>query len=199
MKNIILGEDGRYRWVYELPMLKNPVILMTVWRVLLISGLILAGFGLIMIAFEGFDPEAIKGLGLSLIIALSVLMLLAIPAYIIVAKTYDYGYTVLFEMDETGITHRIYDKKFKKAQVLSWLATAVGRVGNNLTTMGSGMMASERDTLSTDFASVRKIVPSRRLNLIRLEALFSHNQIYAEDEDFDFILDYLREHCPQAK
>ena len=48
MKNIILGEDGKYRWVYELPMLKNPVILMTVWRVLLISGLILAGFGLIM-------------------------------------------------------------------------------------------------------------------------------------------------------
>ena len=36
-ENVYLCPDGVYRWVYEFPMLKNPAILFTVWRVLLMS------------------------------------------------------------------------------------------------------------------------------------------------------------------
>ena len=36
-ENIILCHDGSYRWIYEFHMLKNPVLLMTVLKVLLLS------------------------------------------------------------------------------------------------------------------------------------------------------------------
>jgi hypothetical protein len=36
-ENIYLCPDGAYRWVYEFDMIKNPTILITVWKVLLMS------------------------------------------------------------------------------------------------------------------------------------------------------------------
>ena len=35
--HVVQGKDGVYRWVYEVPMLKNLSILFTVWKVLGIS------------------------------------------------------------------------------------------------------------------------------------------------------------------
>ena len=33
MKNIMLGDDGIYRWHYEVNMYKNPSILLVLWRI----------------------------------------------------------------------------------------------------------------------------------------------------------------------
>ena len=47
-ENIRLCPDGKYRWVYEVEMLKNPTILFTVFKVLLLSfGIVLAFLGVI--------------------------------------------------------------------------------------------------------------------------------------------------------
>mgnify|MGYP007070339844 CR=1 FL=1 len=43
-ENIYLCTDGRYRWVYEYQMLKNPTVLITVLKVFLLSFGIVAGF-----------------------------------------------------------------------------------------------------------------------------------------------------------
>lgn len=37
MNRVKLYPDGKYRWVYEVPMLKNPTILIDVFKVLGIS------------------------------------------------------------------------------------------------------------------------------------------------------------------
>lgn len=36
-ENIYLCPDGKYRWYYEFPMMKNPTLLFTIWKVLGIS------------------------------------------------------------------------------------------------------------------------------------------------------------------
>ncbi|MBQ9614086.1 MAG: hypothetical protein IJV14_16465 [Lachnospiraceae bacterium] len=41
-ENIYLCPDGKYRWTYELQMLKNPTILITILKVILLS------FGIVM-------------------------------------------------------------------------------------------------------------------------------------------------------
>ena len=51
----------------------------------------------------------------------------------------------------------------------------------------------------TDFSSVRKVKAYPRRGLIKVNQLLSHNQVYAEREDFDFVLDYIRSRCPDPK
>ncbi len=57
---IKLCEDGKYRWIYELSMLKNPVILLTVWKIV---ALVFGGIGLfdLLISLKDIirrgDPE----------------------------------------------------------------------------------------------------------------------------------------------
>lgn len=36
-------------------------------------------------------------------------------------------------------------------------------------------------------------------NLIKVNQLLDRNQVYVPDEDYDFVLSFLRDHCPGAK
>ena len=52
--SIYLCRDGQYRWVYEMPMLKNPTILFTVWKVL---GIAFAAVFLLMQLMNLFEDN----------------------------------------------------------------------------------------------------------------------------------------------
>ncbi|MCR5018366.1 MAG: hypothetical protein K6A64_06175 [Bacteroidales bacterium] len=55
-------------------------------------------------------------------------------------------------------------------------------------------IAASRTKSTTELAMVR-----RHFNLIKVNQLLSHNQVYVPAEDFDLVLNFLREHCPIAK
>lgn len=38
-----------------------------------------------------------------------------------------------------------------------------------------------------------------KLYTIKLDALLNHNQIYAEPEDYEFVLDYISKRIPKSK
>ncbi len=78
---IYLCQDGKYRWVYEMPMLKNPTILYTVWKVLGISfGAVFLLFQIINLFEDNFSVE-------SLLSSLKVFGLLAL-AFLIISFYY---------------------------------------------------------------------------------------------------------------
>ena len=52
---VTLYPDGKYRWVYEVPMLKNPSILFDVYWVLGISFGLVWLFNVLLIGCEDFD------------------------------------------------------------------------------------------------------------------------------------------------
>ena len=52
-KEVRLCADGKYRWVYEMHLLKNPTIFLTTLKVMLISIGIVGLFMLAITAFEG--------------------------------------------------------------------------------------------------------------------------------------------------
>ena len=52
-KEVRLCNDGKYRWVYEMNLLKNPTIFLTVLKVMLISVGIVGLFMLLIAAFQG--------------------------------------------------------------------------------------------------------------------------------------------------
>ena len=195
-ENIVLCPDGVYRWVYEFPMLKNPVLLVTVWKVLLVScGICLVLVGIPLAITDGL--QALKGIVTGFAGAAVVLGVLSIAGYLLLAAIYGWKYMVLFEMDETQVRHIQMKKQFEKAQALGWLTAMAGLVAGSMGAAGAGLLGATRDTFTSEFAKVKKVKANKALHTIWVNHLLERNQIYAEDADFDFVLQYILERVPK--
>lgn len=194
---LIKEDDNKYRWVYEQPMLKSFFLLFEVWRVLFIAAAILALFLIIINLFSGNSLDGILySIGMAALVG-GIMVVLSIPSYYIVTKANNNKYTVLFEMDENGVDHT--QIKTEAAKALEALTIMVGTAARNRTTVGSGILSAAGGSLYSDFSKVRKIKCMPEKNTIMLNGRFIRNQVYAEDEDFDFVSNFIIEHCPDAK
>ncbi len=194
------AESEGLRWVYEMNMWKNPVILFTVYKVLGISVLIVAVFLLVLFLLGGDSMEkALETVGTFALYAGAILLVLVIPAYILISVVNGGKYCVFFEMDEVGVNHIQMQKQFKKNQILSALGIVMGSIAGSPTTAGANLLAMSKKNTYTDFSSVRNIRIKRNLNTIYLNAKTNFNQIYAADDQFDAISEYIVRHCPKAK
>ena len=192
---VVYCQDGKYRWIYEQPMMKSLFLLMEVWRVLLIAALIPFVI-LLIVSKEPFGERLLNAL-LTLAIPLGILLVLSLPAYLIVTRANNGKYTVLFEMDEQWISHT--QIKTEKARALEVLTMFAGAAAHSPTTAGIGMLNASGGSLTCRLEKVRSIKGTRRKNLIRVNTLLKRNQVYVTDSDFDFVFGYLKDHCPNAK
>lgn len=194
-----LCKDGKYRWKYELNMLKNPIIAITVFKVFFY--IILAGFlifGTFLYAIHGNWAGLLE----MALVTLQVLILfvgLTILGMLIVVIYFKAKYIVLFEMDENEIKHEVEPMQFKKAQKFAAVTAVAGAAGGSLTAAGAGMLAASHNASTSPFAYVRRIRPIRWLNTIKVNQLLNHNQIYVPKEDFDFVYEFIKSHCPKVK
>ena len=193
MEDIKLCSDGKYRWIYEFKMLKNPVILLTIWKMFLY---ILLGmwvvFGLFRLRYDSF-PEAMKNQLLDLSLPAAILLVLSVVAYLILAGIYGWTYCVLFEMDNEGIRHVQMEKQVKKAEALSFITVMMGIAANNPTAIGAGILSSSKSESYSEFSKVKKVKYLPALNTIKLSSPFNHNQIYADGENYQFVKKYIEE------
>lgn len=193
-KDIQLCADGKYRWVYELNMLTNPIIFWTVLKVLGGVWLFLYVFMLIFGDFATFwEAFRIFAYVMAGIVALSLM------GYLVVAGMYKGKYVVLFEMDEDGISHTQMPRQYKKAQVLSAFTVLAGLASGKPSTVGAGILAATKNSSTSVFENVRKVKARRRLHVIKVNQLLNKNQVYVPDEDFDFVYDFIKSRCPHAK
>ncbi len=193
-KDIQLCADGKYRWVYELNMLTNPIIFWTVLKVLGGVWLFLYVFMLIFGDFATFwEAFRIFAYVMAGIVALSLM------GYLVVAAMYKGKYVVLFEMDEDGISHTQMPRQYKKAQVLSAFTVLAGLASGKPSTVGAGILAATKNSSTSVFENVRKVKARRRLHVIKVNQLLNKNQVYVPDEDFDFVYDFIKSRCPHAK
>ena len=200
-ENIYLCPDGKYRWTYELNMIKNPIVLFTIWKIFGILILIMLALSFLIELFDGdikswftdflFTP--------GILIVPGIMLVLSIIAYLIVSGMYGWKYMVLFEMDEEGVIHNQMPKQFEKAQALSWLTFMAGAVTGNYTTMGSGLLASAKSRSVSSFENVKKVIRKKGFNAIKVNELLEKNQVYASEEDYEFVWEYIVKRCPNAK
>ena len=61
---------------------------------------------------------------------------------------------------------------------------------------GAGFLGATRNSLRSDFAKVRRVKVLRRWNTVKLNQPLAKNQVYAQPEDMDFVLDYIRARLP---
>lgn len=196
---IQLCQDGKYRWIYEMHMMKNPVIFFTVLKIfgwiIFIGWLIMSIFDLV----DGNGFESILNTGKVMLLIFLGFIVLTFLGYTITAAINGWKYVVLFEMDDNGLLHRQMKEQVKKAKAIGWLTVLAGAAAGNLTTVGIGINAATKTSSSSNFASVRSVKPLRRWNTIKVNEPLSKNQVYVEKEDFDFVYNYIMARCPKVK
>jgi len=87
----------------------------------------------------------------------------------------------------------------KKAKVLGALTALVGAAAGKPGVIGTGILSASRSKSTSVLANVARLVPCRRLHLIKVNQLLNKNRVFVPDEDFDFVYDFLCQHCPKAK
>ena len=178
-------------------MLKNPTIFFTVLKVMMISVGIVWLFGLVIgLGDMSLDYflfwTKLSGIMLGIFVVLTIIGVLITAA--VLGK-----YVVLFEMDENEVTHIQMPRQVKKAEVIGFITVLVGAMAKNPTTMGTGMLAASKTKSTSVFANVRRVKARRRFNLIKVNQLLDKNQVYVADEDFDFVYNFIKSRCINAK
>jgi hypothetical protein len=171
-----------------------------VYKVLGISFGIVWLFNVLIISCEdGMSLSSIWGITSGFLILMAVFAVIGYVAYIIVAWTYGWKYVVLFEMDEREVKHQQMPRQVKKAKVLGALTALAGAAAGRPSVVGTGYLASTRFSSTSVLANVARLIPCRRMNLIKVNQLLNKNRIYVPEEDFDFVYDFLCQHCTKAK
>lgn len=197
-------EDGKYRWTYALNMYRNPAILVVVLKIIGVLFSIPLLIDLIRTAVNGDWANAWgdniwdSSLKIWLVVYI-VFIVISLLAYLIVAWMYGGKYIVHFTMDEKVLVHETEPAQARKARKLGMATVIVGAAARRPSTVGAGVLAAARTTSTSTLASVRRIIPRRRYNLIKVNQLLERNQVYVPDEDYDFVLNFLREHCPGVR
>ena len=198
-KDVLLCNDGKYRWVYEMNMLTNPTIFLTVFKIFF--WIILAGwlvFGLFLYLIHG-DVAGFLAMGKAMLVALGVMAVLTALGVLGVAALYGGKYVVLFEMDETEVKHIQMPRQVRKAEVVGLITALVGLAAKRPTTAGAGLLSAGKSSTTSVFEQVHRVVPRRSLHLIKVNQLLNKNQIYVSDEDFDFVYEFIKSRCKNAK
>ena len=196
---VSLCEDGKYRWTYPLDMLKNPSILfvlLKIFGILLSIPLLIALFS----ASANNDWQKIwDGFIKIWLIVMVVFFVIILISYLIVVWMNGGKYVVNFTMDEKRLIHEQVPVQYERARKVGILAAIVGIFAKRPVAAGAGALAASRNTSVSVFDKVRRVKPRRGQNLIKVNQSLERNQVYVPDEDFDFVLDFIRKHCPNAK
>lgn len=186
---------GTLYWIHEVNLYRSWSILFLVGKIFFFIWLALALFLIGLGAFEDGLGEALSNMGLPMLWVLLFLAVLITFSYYLYALAMGGRYSVLFRMDEKGVSHTQLPRQFKRAQTLGVLAAAAGLLTGNFDAAGAGMLSASRSTMVTHFRKVNAIKPKPRQQTIKLRSGLMHNQVYTAPEDFGYVLGFIREHA----
>lgn len=197
-KNIVLCEDGVYRWTYRLNMWKNPAILITAWKVFFLGGMFPVLLVTILELFEQGFGDAVRVFVPMFFGMIGVVTALMLVAYPIVALMNGGVYQVVFELDDKGVRHIQLDKQFKKNQVMAMITVLAGVAAASPGVAGAGLLSGSKQSSYSDFKKVKKVIVKPKRHVIYVNESLEHNQVYVDKEDFEQVKAYIVQHCKDA-
>lgn len=197
-EGIFRDDSGTYHWVYHLDMLRNPVLLLVLLKIMLYicGGIGLAIFLLTWLNHNTF-AEAAKGFAIVFFGIGGFLALITCFSYWIVIKMHGGSYMVEHLMTEDRIEHLQTQEEREQSRKLEAFVFVLGMLSDDPGAMGLAMGAQEE--MTSRYADVKKIAAARKHDLIKVNNVLQHNHIYAYPHQYEFVWSYLTEHCPGAK
>ena len=192
--------DGKYRWIYEMSLFKNPTIFFLIWKIFFF---IIVGIFALMIIIDvssqsgNFSDGFLGNLKIMGYILLGMTALVGI-SYLIYAAIMGGKYIVEFEMDDDGVRHTQSASQAKKARRIGQFTALTGAAAGNPGTVAAGLGA-QRTEMYSKFSAVKRVKPYPKRNLIKVNGTLNHNQVYAAPEDFEFVKNFIISHCENLK
>ncbi len=195
---VVMDGDGILRWVYEMNMWKNPTLVITIWKVLMLAALVPALLVFFLNLGDGIGSAFLAFFKVIAIVAgiVTALMLLAYP---LVAIINGGKYCVMFEMDDKSVKHIQMQKQFKKNQILAMIVSLTGMMSGNAQTAGAGLLAVSKQSTSSSFEKVKSIRVNEKRHVIYVNENLTKNQVYVDTADFAFISNAIINRCNKAK
>lgn len=197
--DLLRGSDGVWRWTYELSLLSNPTVFITLFKVTILASFVPALLVGGITLFESGLARSLQVMGQVIAIVLGVMLALMTLAYLFITLLYRGKYCVVFEMDDSSITHIQMRKQFHKNQVLAFLTVLAGAAAGNPTAAGAGLLAGSRQSSTSSFPRVTSLVFHPRRHVIYVNEAFKKNQVYAPPSTYETIRKHLIARCPNAK
>ncbi len=202
-ERVHFGKDGAYHWTYRFNLLKNPLILLTLWKILLYVWL---GIELIACVFIALNDGVDEVLDLVIfnpqsLIVPGILLVLSVLGYGVMALMYGGHYQVYFSLDEQGITHEVKSEQQRRVslvmRIITLLITLLAFMTRKPGLIGPALLVRYAQRVS--FEKVRSVKEVRWCHAIKVNELFEHAQVYAHPEDYAWLLFFISSHCPRLK
>jgi len=192
--------DGKYRWTYEVSLFKNFSIFEDLLKVMSLSVGIVYLIMVGVVFLKGFEWDDFFTVSKVFFFLMLFMWVLSLVGYLIWAAMEGGRYAALFEMDEVSVTHSMMKKHIKRKTLIGAIGALAGMAAGSPTLAGAQILGATVTSSTSNFKSVRRIIPVRRSDLIKVNGLFRKNRVWVENpEDYDFVLNYLREHCPRVR
>jgi hypothetical protein len=205
---VTLCPDGKYRWVYEVNLYRNPTILIDLIKAVVYIFLAMYVFFFIYGWIDDWFRikslqdllENLWGMAVPFFWMMLFLVAVCIISYYIGARGSGGVYAAVFEMDGQGVLHAQMSSQVKKQQAVNAIAAMAGLVTDEPGLVASSILSSTFTAWKSDFTKVRKVKPVRRRDLIKVNELLTKNRIFVDaPEDYEFVLDFIRQRCPRVK
>ena len=183
-----LCPDGKYRWTYEVNLYKNPSMFYDLMKVVGISLGFVFAIMIFALISDGIDWDSLMNDLWGFMWVCVGFAVLCLIGYLIWVRISGGRYAALFGMDEESVTHEQMPKTVKVGELIA-------SVGDTNATLATSVHAWK-----TDFKDVRRVIPKPRRHLIKVNELLTKNRVYVDNkEDYEFVLDYIRQRCPRIK
>ena len=177
------GEDGVYRWMYEMDMRENRSILYTVCKILAWICLGLYVMFLVLFGMDtGFRTSTVLIITGFAVAATAALMGLSALVFLLCALIMRGKYRIRYEMGETGM--EMFQSKWRKD--VREARRARGRVPS---------MTEIVSRLS--FTEVRRVKVYPKWNMIDLTLAVGTYQVYVREADFRLVLNHILSRVPE--
>lgn len=188
-EGIVYGTDGKLRWAYEFDQRKKPTVLVSLlWKYMWIFAAVGVLAALVQVGADGM--QALTG---ALLVLLGAIVAgAAVAAVLFGVHLLQNGPVVclLFTLDEQAISCRQVKGKTDKEKVTRAFAEWVG--GQSQPSLRvCGMRTAQ-------LAGVKELAVCPDRSCIRLRGTKSP-AVFAEPQQLETVLEYLRRHCPNAK
>ena len=190
------GEDGVYRWYYDLDLRQNRYMMNVTFKVLAIIG----AFLMILVIFMpsgGMSKWHVAAIVLGCF-AFVVLLTLGIYGLMILRRNGFYRYR--YDMGPEGIMLWMEEDDIKMIRALGTASAAAGAAAGQPGRGAVSAITSQTAPYNgyTAYKSVHKMVIDRDKNCIYLKLMVGENCVYAGDEDFEFVKSFLADHLPDG-
>ena len=200
MNRILEDENGKYVWEYDVDLYRNSNIFGLVMKILSVIFVFIVAVMLFLTALDGsLDWD---GFLFFMKIAVPIFLfvyLLGFLSYRYYAYSLGGVYHVRFEMDEEGVSHIPMKREAEYNRNIGLVSMIIGMCTGNAGQVGSGMYIATLEKVYSEFVKVSSVKADRKHDLINVNYMFQNNQIYAEKDDFDFVFDFIADHCPKAR